>query len=58
MKAFKFMCPKTGREVLTGMELDATTFADLSRETLLTCPHCQWSALLAPGCAGECVALI
>ena len=41
MKAFKFMCPRTGREVLTGMELDATTFADLSRETLLTCPYCD-----------------
>ena len=44
----KFMCPATGIEVDTGIELDAQSFAALPREsTKLVCPHCDEPHLLA-----------
>ena len=48
MAALKFMCPVTGRHVDTGLELDAQSFANLSREsTELVCPHCDQPHILA-----------
>jgi hypothetical protein len=48
MALLKFNCPTTGREVDTGVDLDAQTFAALPRTiTTLTCPHCEKPHLLA-----------
>jgi hypothetical protein len=48
MAALKFMCPVTGRHVDTGLELNAQSFANLSREsTELVCPHCDQPHILA-----------
>jgi hypothetical protein len=48
MALLKFNCPTTGREVDTGIDLDAQSFAALPRAiTLLTCPHCADPHLLA-----------
>jgi len=43
-----FVCPRTGHQVDTGFDLDATSFADLPREIIrLSCPHCDEPHLLA-----------
>jgi hypothetical protein len=48
VKSLKFMCPITGIEVDTGIDLEATGFAALPRDaTELKCPHCSESHLLA-----------
>jgi len=41
MVLLKFICPATGNEVNTGLDIDAQSFAGMSRETtFLDCPHC------------------
>jgi hypothetical protein len=41
MAVLKFLCPTSGNEVDTGLDLDARTFAGLLRDhTKLSCPHC------------------
>ena len=48
MASLKFNCPATGREVDTGIDLDAQSFAALPRViTPLTCPHCDEPHVLA-----------
>ena len=48
MAVLKFMCPITRHHVDTGLELDAQSFANLSREsTGLVCPHCDQPHILA-----------
>ena len=48
MAGLRFMCPKTGIQVDTGIDLDAANFAALPREiTTLQCPHCNEPHLLA-----------
>jgi hypothetical protein len=37
----KFICPVSGKEADTGVELDEDTFARLNDETELSCPHCS-----------------
>ena len=46
--ALKFICPTTDKEVDTGLDLDAHSFASLQREaTSFACPHCDEPHLLA-----------
>jgi len=41
MVILKVMCPETGREVSTGIEIDPQSFASLpDKLTLSTCPFC------------------
>jgi hypothetical protein len=48
MAPLKFICPRSGNEVDTGLDLDAQSFASLPRETTeLSCPHCDEPHLLA-----------
>jgi len=48
MAMLRFICPATGHQVDTDIELDAQSFAGLPREnTLLGCPYCHDSHLLA-----------
>ncbi len=48
MAVLKFLCPTSGNEVDTGLDLDARTFAGLLRDhTKLSCPHCPNPHLLA-----------
>lgn len=48
MPPLKFICPRTGKEVDTGIDLDVETFAALPRETAeLDCPHCDKPHVLA-----------
>jgi hypothetical protein len=47
MAALKFVCPGTGNDVDTGIDLDAKSFAGLPRDiTTLSCPHCNEPHLL------------
>ena len=42
MGTLVFVCPATGLEVLTGLEMDHDTFADLpSVLPDIRCPHCR-----------------
>jgi hypothetical protein len=48
MAALKFICPATGNEVDTGLDLDAQRFVALPRDTTgLNCPHCEKPHVLA-----------
>jgi hypothetical protein len=48
MGALKFICPVTGNEVDTGLDLDAQRFAALPRDTTeLSYPHCEKPHVLA-----------
>ena len=48
MPPLKFICPATGIEIDTGIDLDVQSFADLPRNiTPFGCPHCANSHLLA-----------
>jgi hypothetical protein len=48
MGALKFLCPTTGNEVDTGIDLDPASFASLPREvTPLACSHCNQPHILA-----------
>jgi hypothetical protein len=48
MPPLKFMCPITGNEVDTGIDLDAASLASLPRDrTELSCPHCNKPHILA-----------
>jgi hypothetical protein len=40
MGPLKFICPLTGNEVDTGVEMDPDTFERLSGSMALPCPHC------------------
>lgn len=40
MAPLKFICPTTGHEVDTGIDVDDDSFAALDDETSLSCPHC------------------
>jgi hypothetical protein len=47
MATLMFECPTNGREVSTGVEVDATSFNSLSQQTTyLQCPHCPAPHLL------------
>jgi hypothetical protein len=47
MRGLVFICPEIGRPVVTGIEMDAMTFNNLSRGTAeFDCPHCFQSHLL------------
>ena len=42
MGILSFVCPSTGLEVATGIDIDADSFACLpSGLTQITCPHCS-----------------
>ena len=42
MGTLEFVCPTTGHEVSTGVEVDRTTFRKLSKTGAeISCPHCQ-----------------
>jgi hypothetical protein len=48
MPVLRFVCPATGNQVETDIDLDAQGFADLPRDaTTLACPHCDRPHLLA-----------
>ncbi len=48
MPPLKFICPATGNEVDTGIDLDVQSFAALPRSiTPFGCPHCAHPHLLA-----------
>jgi len=48
MPPLKFICPATGNEVDTGIDLDVQSFAALPRNiTPFGCPHCADPHLLA-----------
>jgi len=48
MPPLKFICPATGNEIDTGIDLDAQIFAALPRDiTPFDCPHCDDPHLLA-----------
>jgi hypothetical protein len=48
MPPLKFMCPISGNEADTGIDMDAASFASLPRDsTELSCPHCSKSHVLA-----------
>jgi len=48
MPVLRFVCPSTGQQVDTDIDLDAESFASLPRDaTTLTCPHCNQPHLLA-----------
>jgi hypothetical protein len=40
MDPLKFICPATGHQVHTEVDLDENSFADLEDDTELSCPHC------------------
>lgn len=40
MGTLVFVCPATGQEVSTGIEIDATTLKSLHHDSV-RCPHCQ-----------------
>ena len=47
MRGLVFICPETGRRVVTGIEMDAVTFNSLPRGTAeFDCPHCFQPHLL------------
>ena len=42
MGILSFVCPSTGREVSTGIDIDAGSFTSLpTRLTQITCPYCN-----------------
>ncbi len=42
MSMLLFVCPATGQQVSTGIEIDRSSFKSLSRHTTeLNCPHCD-----------------
>jgi hypothetical protein len=42
MSALCFVCPATGQQVATGINIDPASFASLSQAiTELSCPHCR-----------------
>ena len=42
MGTLVFVCPETGAEVVTGLEMENFTFADLpSVQPDIRCPHCN-----------------
>jgi hypothetical protein len=48
MPPLRFICPATGNEVDTGIDLDVQSFAGLPRNiTPFGCPHCDEPHLLA-----------
>jgi hypothetical protein len=48
MPVLRFVCPATGHQVETDIDLDAQGFADLPRDaTALACPHCDQPHILA-----------
>jgi len=48
MSVLNFVCPRTGKGVDSGFDLDPESFADLPRAiTMLRCPHCAEPHLLA-----------
>jgi hypothetical protein len=47
MSTLKFVCPATGLEVDTGVEVAETTFNMLGPAALLLCPHCPEPHALA-----------
>jgi hypothetical protein len=48
MPVLRFVCPATGHQVETDIDLDPQSFAGLPRDiTTLTCPHCERPHLLA-----------
>ena len=48
MAMLRFICPTTGHQVDTDLDLDAQSFAGLPREnTRLVCPYCSEPHLLA-----------
>jgi hypothetical protein len=47
-----FVCPATGQQVSTGIEIDRSSFKNLSRHTTeltteLNCPHCDTNHVLS-----------
>jgi hypothetical protein len=40
MDPLKFICPRTGNQVDTGVDLDDDSFGNLDDDTELSCPHC------------------
>lgn len=47
MATLMFECPASGAEVSTGIELDESSFKNLSRQTTYVhCPHCRAPHLL------------
>ena len=48
MAPLKFICPATGNEVDTGIDVDPQSFAGLPRDTIsFSCPHCDEPHVLA-----------
>jgi hypothetical protein len=48
MGTLVFVCPTTGHEVSTGVEVDRLSFKSLPRtKTAIFCPHCRKNHLLA-----------
>jgi hypothetical protein len=41
MAPLRFICPATGNQVDTGVDLDEEGFATLDDDTELGCPHCD-----------------
>jgi hypothetical protein len=42
MSTLVFVCPATGHEVSTGVEVDSATFRKLSKTGAeISCPHCK-----------------
>ena len=40
MAPLKYICPATGLEVESGLDVDDDSFAALDDATALSCPHC------------------
>jgi hypothetical protein len=48
MGTLVFVCPTTGHEVSTGVEIDRSNYKSLSRtKTSVFCPRCRKSLMLA-----------
>jgi len=48
MDTLVFVCPSTGHEVSSGIEIDRSSFKSLPRtKTAISCPHCRENHLLS-----------
>ena len=48
MGTLVFVCPTTGHEVSSGIEIDRSSFKSLPRtKTAISCPHCRDNHLLS-----------
>jgi DNA-directed RNA polymerase subunit RPC12/RpoP len=48
MGTLVFVCPTTGHEVSSGIEIDRSSFKSLPRtKTPISCPHCREKHLLS-----------